>query len=59
MTNPSQNQGMEIPSQEMLAVRDVVKGGIFRRIANKRRMEKAKVKRKTPCMSQTLTDLML
>ena len=59
MANPSLNQGEVIPSQRVPDVGDVVKRGIFKGIASKRRMEKAKAKKKTPRMSRTVMDLML
>ena len=59
MTNSSLNQGEKIPSYGGPDVGDVVKRGIFKGIASKIRMEKAKTKKKTPRMSWTVIDLML
>ena len=59
MINPSLNRGEIIPNHGVSDVSGVVKRGIFRGTATRKRMEKAKAKRKIPGMSQRVMDLML
>ena len=59
MKNSNPNQGEKILSRGMPSVRGVIRRGIFRGIAGKRRREKVKTKRRILHMSRRMTDPML
>ena len=59
IASPNSNQGEEISSRRVSGVGGVVRRGIFREIASRKRTEKAKAKRKIPRMSRRVMDVLI